>query len=500
MNDFWKEKFDVVVVGAGIGGLTAGAVLAKGEKKRVLVIEKESEIGGRGMSWRGDDTDYKTINRMRIGATKTRCIETYPSTKEIQERELLSGYVVEAGLHGIPPWMRHKYVFDYLNLPFFSFICDYAEYFHKGKKYRLLRSEKPEWLSESEWTEIRNINRVQAMMSMEEAEEYDHISFKEWLSDHTSSENVIEFQTVLAALNMTINDLGRISAGDLIKENRQTMRARCHFSEGGIGTLPDPGFNIMAYRLRDLINRLGGSVVTGVTVKKIEVHGEAVNKIHVSVEGEEYEIESDTVFLNVPIQNCFKLIDKKHFPQEVVEKVGNFEPAASFVAEWGLKKPLVKGPIHVPALLKAEEGFAGDVFFSMWSPSAWAPTRAPLGQQSLEAYTPLTAEEGKDKVKVKMVIDRTLQFLDTNYPEFRKNLIWAEYMVADVLIGVSQMPDQVFDSKIENKCPWIDGLYFVGDTAKCWGAASDAAVHSALRAISQLTEKDYLKILPEYQR
>lgn len=32
------------------------------------------------------------------------------------------------------------------------------------------------------------------------------------------------------------------------------------------------------------------------------------------------------------------------------------------------------------------------------------------------------------------------------------------------------------------------------------GAASDAAVHAALRAVSQFTEKNYLEILPEYQR
>lgn len=500
MNDVLKERFDVIIVGAGIGGLIAGALLAKGEKKRVLVLEKETEIGGRGMSWRGDDTDYKTMNRLRLNATKTRVIRSYPSAEEIQEKNLMTGYVLEAGLHGIPPWMRHKAVFEYLGLPFFSFANDYAEYFNKGKKYRLLRSEKPGWLTDSEWAEIRNINKEQVLMRMEECEELDHVSFKEWLSTRTSSENVIEFQTVLAALNMTINDIGRISAGDLIKMNRQTMRSRCHFSEGGIGTLPDPGFNIMAYRLRDFIKHAGGAVVTDATVRRIDVANGAVNKVHVAVGDQEHELTASTVFFNIPIQECFKIIDRKHFPEDVVERVSNFEPAASFVAEWGLKKPLVKGPVHVPALCKAEEGFAGDVFFCMWSPSAWAPSRAPLAEQSLEAYTPLTAEEAKDRAKVKKVIERTEEFMDTHYPEFRKNLIWGEYLVSDVLVGVAQTPDQVFDAKIENKCPWIDGLYFVGDTAKCWGAASDSAVHSALRAVSQFTEKNYLEILPEYQR
>src|SRR5579884_1272421 len=42
-------KFDVVVIGAGAAGLTAGALLAKNGKK-VLVVDREQHLGGRGMA------------------------------------------------------------------------------------------------------------------------------------------------------------------------------------------------------------------------------------------------------------------------------------------------------------------------------------------------------------------------------------------------------------------------------------------------------------------
>ena len=42
-------KVDVVVIGAGAAGLTAGALLAKSGKK-VLVLDKSPHLGGRGMA------------------------------------------------------------------------------------------------------------------------------------------------------------------------------------------------------------------------------------------------------------------------------------------------------------------------------------------------------------------------------------------------------------------------------------------------------------------
>lgn len=42
-------RYDVVIVGAGAAGLSAGAMLAK-EGKSVLVVESSQWLGGRGMA------------------------------------------------------------------------------------------------------------------------------------------------------------------------------------------------------------------------------------------------------------------------------------------------------------------------------------------------------------------------------------------------------------------------------------------------------------------
>jgi phytoene dehydrogenase-like protein len=47
-------RYDVVVVGAGLGGLTAGAILAR-EGRKVLVIERSNSVGGAASSYKSGD-------------------------------------------------------------------------------------------------------------------------------------------------------------------------------------------------------------------------------------------------------------------------------------------------------------------------------------------------------------------------------------------------------------------------------------------------------------
>jgi len=56
------SRYDVVVIGAGAAGLSAGAVLAK-EGKSVLVCEKSPYLGGRGA--RSTELNFPTLQIFR---------------------------------------------------------------------------------------------------------------------------------------------------------------------------------------------------------------------------------------------------------------------------------------------------------------------------------------------------------------------------------------------------------------------------------------------------
>src|SRR3954464_11340459 len=47
-------RYDVVVIGAGLGGLTAGAILARAGRK-VLVVERSNSVGGAASSYKSGD-------------------------------------------------------------------------------------------------------------------------------------------------------------------------------------------------------------------------------------------------------------------------------------------------------------------------------------------------------------------------------------------------------------------------------------------------------------
>src|SRR3954463_4734788 len=47
-------RYDVVIVGAGLGGLTAGAILAR-EGRKVLVIERSNSVGGAASSYKSGE-------------------------------------------------------------------------------------------------------------------------------------------------------------------------------------------------------------------------------------------------------------------------------------------------------------------------------------------------------------------------------------------------------------------------------------------------------------
>jgi len=103
------QKFDTIVIGAGVAGLAAAALLAKDHGKRVLVLERAPFIGGRTLSYVGKgkvvvaDGVEMDARAFRKSLAYAHCYlgKTTPSIEEIFEQGLLDGRTFEAGGHGL---------------------------------------------------------------------------------------------------------------------------------------------------------------------------------------------------------------------------------------------------------------------------------------------------------------------------------------------------------------------------------------------------------------
>jgi len=79
-----KEEYDVVIIGAGIGGLTCGSLLAK-EGLKVLVVEQASKPGGYATSYRKDGFTFDSCVHFLGGCGKEGIIRKLLQNLEIEK-------------------------------------------------------------------------------------------------------------------------------------------------------------------------------------------------------------------------------------------------------------------------------------------------------------------------------------------------------------------------------------------------------------------------------
>jgi hypothetical protein len=500
--------YDAVVIGAGVGGPAAGAILAQKEGLKILVLEKAARIGGRDISFDGRGFNAEEYRKLIMEAAHTWHVRSEPSLDEIQKGELLDGFTIEAGIHVLPHSEkgRTNILINYLAKKIDLYPALSAGWWHGGKHYRFERgSEKGgnfPWMDQKAQDETGKINRMMVMISGEEAHRYDHISLQEWMEAHTDNEDTKEFHYVNATMNCTLNYPWTISAGDCILMNRAVSRAGKRFSLGGCSTVGAPGFVQVPRRLCEVIEENGGKVLTNARVKEVLVENKKVKGVLAEVEGKEEKISCPIVINSGIVQEMFRYIPEKHFPADFVKKVKGFWRAGAGLVYFGLKKEVVQEHLtFVPAILGKKDGFEGDIRMGCWASSSMDPTRAPKEKQLLDVYVSLLDTETRNRTLVDKAYFGMKSYFGQHYPGFKEAFEWAIYTVTDTLVGAAQAPGQVGDQKPRAKSPHIEGLFFASDTSECSMACNDAAVHAGIIAASRISGKDYVsEILPDYHQ
>ena len=168
-------KVDVVVIGAGAAGLTAGALLAKNGKK-VLVLDKAPYLGGRGMAV--PDEGF-TLN--------------------------LGGHLLEDSGSGITK------VFEYLgkHLGHGPANTDMNVWDHHEEKWGSIRDRYS-----GNKDELKKVIKTLLDTPYEELEKWDDRSLREWIHQYTDDQGVVDLFEFISVLECMTEHWWDHSASD----------------------------------------------------------------------------------------------------------------------------------------------------------------------------------------------------------------------------------------------------------------------------------------------
>jgi phytoene dehydrogenase-like protein len=504
------KDYDVIIIGCGIAGSLVGAILSNMERKKVLILEASSQIGGRATSFRGEGIkDAGEFSKtLALSAHSWISDRTAPDLPTLIKRKMLNGYVLEAGGRGA--WYTNRgrvsqalALFNKASI-FYS-NAGFVWYDHDWRPYIVGRREKYGWMTDADYAEMVKVHKQKFLVrTIADAEKLDHITLKDWVEGISESELAQEFHYAMGTFQTIINDPALNAAGENLKVFLQVQETGVHITNGSWGFAGAPGHRFITEGFAATVKEAGGDIITNARVKEVMINQGRADGVVVEIEGKTMEIKSPVVVCTVPPKVLLKIIPESLLPSVFVKLTKNIIHTSMVAGQFGMTKPLStfcelevdpRSFYHTSMLIPESEGlFRGNVPLDVVSMSTMAPTTAPEGKHLTGMASSILAEEAHDKKKVDIVIDRMLKFADTAFRGWRKSLEFMLFTVGDTCI-LWRHPE---DEWVDVKCPTIEGLYFAGDTygKRLNEGGIEGAAHSGFICAGAITGKDYLQLLP----
>ena len=234
-----SDEFDVIVVGAGIAGMSVGALLTKAGKK-VLVLERMDQIGGRA-------TSYKRVMR---------------------GKEFMADI---GGAHSVMMGDRG------------AVACVYKEIGYSPDKLgESIATPQPGFLifRHGRWDDLVQLNKGDnredfkkiineiASLDYKDIDQWDSISFRKWIAARTSREDVQDWFRAIGHVTSTIADYDEMSAGECVYTIKLNLEAMHSVSSG---SFIKGGCISLSLPLADYIKQHGGDIRTRTRVSRIIV-------------------------------------------------------------------------------------------------------------------------------------------------------------------------------------------------------------------------------------
>lgn len=423
------SNWDVIIIGAGFGGLCSGALLANSGKK-VLVLEKEDKIGGRAAS------------------------------------VLYSGQVLDDGAHMISRVGHLESIYSDLGIDFPELAkVGKSEVYHNGK-----------WISPKELfsgNALRDVMVNIMQMKPEEVSLLDDVPLSDWAAKISGDPGIQTMFFYLGCSTSVGNRFETYSAGEMIYILREVMESGKLNELAGV---VKGGMNAILRPLADFIESKGGEVRFGAAADSVKIkNGRAVG-VNVETGGRIFHseilnvetIKADYVIATQPLWDIFSVIEEDKFPTWWVDWVNWIGPKVSqaWSIIYSLDEPLFDLDTFRWAPGLPHSGFSG-IFFPM-----------PTYGDDVSQYQFHVSYQGhwdempdlfnRRSAKVKREMREMIAMLEKEslelYPQLKSGYHWKVAHAG--LYGIAQSPGLVGSKRPSMKPPGIENLYIVSNTVR----------------------------------
>lgn len=525
------DAFDTIIIGAGVAGLGAAALLARDHGQRVLVLERAPFIGGRTLSFVGKgktvvaDGIEMDASAFRKSLAHARCYlgKCEPPIAEIFDRGLLDGRTFEAGGHGLF-WgnngrvaflMRHLGV-DH-NLPLnrgLGFVKWEGEG-NSTRQYQVHKGKPYPWMSEEGYAVTMAQLGDMANTSLADMARLMRTPLQDWLEQRRMHPEAYEYIKVLAASQTAQADPAMTPTGDFLGYMAMAGAIRMNLVSGSVATADEPGCIAIAQQFEQVVLAHGGKVWRNTPVRNVRIERGRVTGVSIKARGDDDERErillADQIICTIPPRYIFDVLPKEHFPADYVGLLQQKFRGAGLLTGWyGMKRAqfpdvgIDEGSfVYMPGITRPEEGFIGVVDMVMCDFTAWgggSAKRAPAGKREYYFSTALTDAEMRNPDRVNRVVQLCEDWAKRTFPNWEASKEFCIWTPGPEAYGLWR---PVGTDRPDVKSPHIEGLYFAGDQygKRLWGGGVDGAALSAVMCVDTLTHSNFEEqIMPDYHR
>ena len=460
-------KRDIIIIGSGIGGLTAGALLTK-KGFKVKIFEKEKIIGGRALTFKTSKISFdfylKTLSNFNMNVPFSE-----PNLQTIFDNEMLNGYKLDLGYHAIGGG-----VLSNAN----SVLSELNDHVDILESYVGLINDNgysfPFLSKIDKFKILPNILRL-LFASEKTLKKLDKISISETINKYGRGKMRLILEIFSRSIT-TINNLDLISTGEMFRSQRNLYRG-----SKPVG-YPKKGLESITEKLAGYIQKNGGKIYLNKKVEKIIIENKKIKGIIV----DNVEYTSEIVISNILVQDLFKIADKKYFPEKYVTNIESLRGTGSLCAYYSINKidpKLIGKTFH---FIERNVGVEGNDTVGMIDFMAASPESgiAPKNKFVIQSYIICSPDEARNiniLKKLRKLLDKNIEILIPNY---KKNLNWVIYPAIWHLDGVAKTID---NEKPNIKTP-IQNLYIIGDSVKATGIGFNCALNSARLLVEYLSK------------